>query len=681
MPTDPVCGMYVPDTSEITATQDARVYYFCSTTCRVKFQKPEEEKKREKVALTIAWGFTIPILLINYLLTYGYKDYLMLALAIPVQFYSGLLFYRGAYQSLKMRSGNMDLLISIGTLTAFFFSLYITLFPASIPGSSAYFDASASIIAIILTGNYIQSLTEVRANAAANKLIERIPQRVHRVDDKGNVEDVKTDTLKEGDVILIKPGEVLPVDGTVSDGTTEIDESMLTGEAEPVMKLNGSRVTSGTINLNGAIRVRVDRTGKDTTISKMYILIKQAASGRLKIQKLADRFSAYFVPVVIAAAVVSAVVWFLYLSSIGSGMVYEITILSLVSVVIIACPCAIGLATPITLLISSNVSSSRSILLKNMSALDRLSKVNLVVLDKTGTLTESTPKVESMNIKQAAYNDLLLTYAASLEGYSNHPIARAITSYARDKQVRILQATDVEEKPGSGIRGVIEGKQVEVRRGAGRNSVEVYIGGVSAGDMVLSYGLKTDADKVVRRFESIGIKTAMVTGDRKEEAERIGKILGIDDIHYEITPEKKAEIIREYQNRGLFVMYAGDGINDAIAIETADFGVAMAGGSDIAKESGDAVLLKDDLMLLYDIRVIASSTISKVKQNIIWAVGYNTVLIPIAGGVLVPLLGLGIYSFLPMLSAAAMGMSSVSVVLNSLTLRSSVKRKLNRISG
>ncbi|MBE5728795.1 cadmium-translocating P-type ATPase [Candidatus Parvarchaeota archaeon] len=679
MPTDPICGMHVPQSSDITLEQDGQKYFFCSTGCKIKFQAPEEENKKERTTLMVAWAFSLPVLLINYLLAVPSKDYIMLALALPVQFYSGLLFYRGAYQALRMRSGNMDLLISIGTLTAFFFSAFVTLFPGYFSASGVYFDTSTFIISLILTGNYIQGVMELRANDAANKLLSRIPSHIHIIDDKGEIKDIEIDAVEKGDVILIKPGENVPVDGNVLEGKTEVDESMLTGEAEPVLKIKGSKVISGTVNINGAIKVEVEGAGKDSTLSKLYTLIKQAATGKLKIQRLADTFSSYFVPIVIIAAIVAASIWYVSLSSAGSGLVAKITVLAFVSVIVIACPCAIGLATPITLLVSSNISSSRFILMKNMSAMDRLSKVNIVVFDKTGTLTEAKPDVNEVLPASKVYNaNFILSYAASIEQYSNHPIAKAITEFAKGKHISLLDVTGEEEKPGVGVSGVIKGERVEVRGGSDKNRVSIFVNGRRLGDVTLSYRIKESSKAVIRKFEESGIKTAMVTGDKLEEARRVGNILGITDIHAEITPEKKADIIKAYQQNGLYVMYAGDGINDAAAIETADFGVALGGGSDIAKESGDAVLLKDDMMLLYDIYVIGRATISKVKQNIGWAIGYNAALMPIAGGAVVPLFGLGIYSFLPILAAAAMGMSSVSVVLNSLLLKRTINKRLGR---
>ncbi len=677
MPIDPICGMNVPQTSDITVEQDGGKYYFCSNSCKLKFQAPENENKKERRALIVAWSFSIPVLLVNYLLLVPFKDYIMLLLAFPVQFYSGLLFYRGAYQAIRMRSGNMDLLISIGTLTAFLFSAFITVFPGYFPNSLVFFDASVFIISLILTGSYVQGIIELRANEAANKLASRIPSQVHLVKNGEELKDVGIDSLKIGDIILIKPGENIPVDGTVISGRTEIDESMLTGEAEPVVKIKGSSVMSGTININGAIKVTVERTGRNSTVGKLYTLIRQAAAGKLKVQRIADTFSAYFVVVVMIAAVTSALVWYLYLSTVGSALTYEISILSFVSVIVVACPCAIGLATPITLLVSANISSKRFILIKNMNAFDRLSKVNLVVFDKTGTLTESKPSIDGIVSASKSYNtNFVLYYAAAIEQYSNHPIAKAITELAAEKKIKLPEVINPEEKPGIGASGTINGETVEVRRSEVSGRITIYLSGKRFGDITLSHGIKSSAGKVIKKFRAAGVKTAMITGDSYTEAKNVGASIGIDDIHAQVSPKEKSDIIKSYQEKGFYVMYAGDGINDAAAIETSDFGVAVAGGSDIAKESGDAILLKDDMTLLFDIYIIGRATVSKVKQNIGWAIGYNTILIPIAGGAVVPLVGLGVYTLLPILAAAAMGMSSISVVLNSLLLKRSIIRKL-----
>lgn len=679
MPTDPVCGMYVPETTSLYLDIDGQRYFFCSSGCLDKYKSPEAEERKLRYRLIVGWLISVPVLLITYLANFSFKNYLLLVLALPVQFYSGLSFYNGAYHSLKSRSGNMDLLISLGTLTAFIFSAFITFFPGEIPSSSVYFDASVFIITMILTGNYIENLTKIRANKAASKLISMIPDTAHLLDPNGEIRDVATGELKEGDQIMVRPGEIISVDGIIFDGRSEVDESMMTGEQEPVLRISGDYVTSGTKNLNGVLRISITRTGKNTTVNKIYELIQKAATGRAKIQRISDVFSSIFVPVVVIAALAASLFWYFYLFSTGYEFSGEIAILAFVSVIVIACPCAIGLAGPITLLISSNISSENGIIVKNASALDRLSKTTRVILDKTGTLTDPDPVVSSVNVEGGMDEISLIGIAASIEKSSNHPVAKAIVALSEKRDIPLKPASSIKEIPGEGIIGKVEGKAVKLTRSgrADGSIVSVFIDEDIAGSFTLSYKIRESAYEAVKQLKRSGIKTAIVTGDAKEEAYRVAEKLGIDDVHYSTLPDQKAEIVKEYQMAGDYVVFAGDGINDSIALETADVGIAMASGTDIARESGDIILLSNDLRHIFYSKIIGDKTIDKIKQNIGWAIGYNSALIPIAGGVLVPFFGLSIYSFLPILAAFAMGMSSSSVVINSLALRRGIKKIIN----
>lgn len=682
MPTDPVCGMFVPEGGNLTSSIDGQTYYFCSKTCQQKYSSPERESIRLKRRLALGWSLAIPIIIINYLVPGRLfsgevnKDIVLFLLATPVQFYSGFGFYEGAYHALRSRSGNMDLLISLGTLTAFIFSTYVTFLPGIIPTSVVYFDASVFIITLILTGNFIENLTKVRANRAASKLLSLIPNVAHLVLPNGDIVDRKTDEIEIDDTILVKPGETIPADGRIIDGRSEVDESMLTGEQDPVLKSAENEASSGTSNLNGILKIRVTRTGKNSTVNQIYELIQRAISGRAKVQRIADVFSSVFVPIVIASALAASLFWYFYLNSTGIGVPLEIAVLAFVSVVVIACPCAIGLAGPITLLISANKASENGIIIKNTSALDRLSKVNRAVFDKTGTLTEPDPVITEVVPGSGESRIKLLELAASVEASSNHPIAGAIVNQAKSEGIRINDVRDVNEIPGTGITGVVDGVNVKVVREGrtGGSSVSVEANGTKIGSIALSYRVRDSAVSTVAELKKLGIRTAMVTGDATEEAERIAKILGIEDVHAEVLPADKSEIIKEYQMRGDFVMFTGDGINDTVALETADVGIAMGSGTDIARESGDIILLNNDLRQLIMVKLIGVKTISKIKQNIGWAVGYNSALIPIAGGILVPFLGLSIFSVLPILAAFAMGMSSSSVVINSLRLRKAINR-------
>lgn len=679
MPTDPVCGMFVSEDSELYTDIDGKRYYFCSKSCMDRFKSPEIESRKLKRKLTVGWVFSIIIMTMMYFTSnFQYKDYILLLFAIPVQFYSGLNFYSGAAQSIKNKSSNMDLLIAIGTLTAFFFSLFVTIFPDAIHGASVYYDASSFIITLILTGTFIENLSKRRANGSAVKLLELMPDRVHVIINDKEVEKPRNE-VDVGELILVKPGEIIPVDGVVRSGASEIDQSMITGEQDPVLVSKDSNIFSGSRNLNGALQVEVLKKSSDSTVNRIYDLIQGAISGRVKIQKVADTFASVFVPVVLSVGAASGLFWYFYLSSVSNGLDIEIAILAFVSVVVIACPCAIGLAGPITLLISSSVSSQNGIVVKNPSSIERMSKATTVLFDKTGTLTESQPEILGIEPQLSVDSSELISIAASMERFSTHPVGKAIYSYAVRENISLQEVHDFMETPGTGVEGTINGIKVKVQRSkdSGISSVLVKRGDEEIGNIKLSYSIRKTAKQAVSDLKGLGLKVGMVTGDSVNEAKRVGSLLGLDLIHAELKPEEKSKVISEYQERGEYVVFVGDGINDSIALETADAGFAMSTGSDIAKDTGDIILINDDLTNVPASIVISRDTVSKVRQNIGWAIGYNTVLIPVAAGVLVPFFSLSIYSFLPILSALAMGLSSTSVVMNSLLLKGKIGKDLN----
>lgn len=679
MPTDPVCGMFVSEDSELYTDIDGKRYYFCSKSCMDRFKSPEIESRKLKRKLTVGWVFSIIIMTMMYFTSnFQYKDYILLLFAIPVQFYSGLNFYSGAAQSIKNKSSNMDLLIAIGTLTAFFFSLCVTIFPDAIHGASVYYDASSFIITLILTGTFIENLSKRRANGFAVKLLELMPDRVHVIINDKEVEKPRNE-VDVGELILVKPGEIIPVDGVVRSGASEIDQSMITGEQDPVLVSKDSNIFSGSRNLNGALQVEVLKKSSDSTVNRIYDLIQGAISGRVKIQKVADTFASVFVPVVLSVGAASGLFWYFYLSSVSNGLDIEIAILAFVSVVVIACPCAIGLAGPITLLISSSVSSQNGIVVKNPSSIERMSKATTVLFDKTGTLTESQPEILGIEPQLSVDSSELISIAASMERFSTHPVGKAIYSYAVRENIPLQEVHDFMETPGTGVEGTINGIKVKVQRSkdSGISSVLVKRGDEEIGNIKLSYSIRKTAKQAVSDLKGLGLKVGMVTGDSVNEAKRVGSLLGLDLIHAELKPEEKSKVISEYQERGEYVVFVGDGINDSIALETADAGFAMSTGSDIAKDTGDIILINDDLTNVPASIVISRDTVSKVRQNIGWAIGYNTVLIPVAAGVLVPFFSLSIYSFLPILSALAMGLSSTSVVMNSLLLKGKIGKDLN----
>ncbi|MEM3676225.1 MAG: cation-translocating P-type ATPase [Thermoplasmataceae archaeon] len=676
MPTDPVCGMFVPEGTDLRATVDGQEYYFCSKSCLNKFASPESEKKKLRARLVVGWSLSIPIILISYLYgqitsaPYFLRDIILLALATPVQFYSGFGFYQGAYHALRSRYGNMDLLIIIGSTTAFIFSAYSTFIRTTQYGGNVYFDASAFIITLILTGSYIEEKTKLRANRSANKLLSLIPSTSHLLAPDGNAVDRETESLAPGDLILVKPGERFPVDGLVREGKSEVDESMITGEQEPRVVSSGDKVFSGTLNLNGALCVSVLRVGRNSTVGQIFDLISKAIAGRSRVQRLADVFSSLFIPVVLTVAVASSIFWYFYLSSIGYPQSIEIAILAFVSVVVISCPCAIGLAGPITLLIASSSAAEHGTIIKNSGALDRLSRTTIVIFDKTGTLTEEFPTIEEILPASGVDKNYLMEQAASVEVNSNHPIAKAIVKAAQESGVQIRQAQDILETPGVGIAGKVDGRAVEIHRARSErgSTIAVEIDHREIGKITLSYGIRGNAYAVVRELASLGILSAMVTGDSEIEASRVAAEIGIKDVHAGASPAEKADIVRKYQEDGHFVLFVGDGINDSGALQTADVGIVVGSGSDVAKEYGDIVLLNNDLSLIIYAIILGKAAINKIKQNIAWAVGYNAVLIPVAAGITVPLTGLSIFSVLPIMAALAMGLSSSSVVSNSMLL-------------
>ena len=680
MPTDPICGMFVPESSDLHIDRDGQRFYFCSQGCMDKFVSPSIEQSKLKRKLIVAWSLAVVVIVIQYLfVSMPYRDYVQMFLSIPVLFYSGSGFFQGAYHTLKARTGNMDLLVALGTSTAFFFSAFITIFPAVFRGAGIYFDAAVFIITLILTGGYIENLTKARANSAAARLKQIIPETVHLISGDGTILERKLEDVKQDDRVLCRPGDIIPVDGHVLEGTSEVDQSLITGEQMPVVKTKGDAVTSGTANLNGTLTISVERVGSDSTLNQVYQLIQSAAMGRVKVQRIADIFSSIFIPIVIAAALASAIFWAVYLSLTGQPMVIEYAVLAFVSVVVIACPCAIGLAGPITLLISSSTSSENGILLKNTGSLERLSKATMVVFDKTGTLTLPDPQITRINAAAGYTENDLLALAAAVEQASNHPIARSIVREAEVRGLTIPKAAEAIETPGVGVSGTVNGLHIDITRsgGTGSSGVSVMVNGIDKGSIALGYELRESALSSVSTLKRMGLKVSMITGDSAGEAHRIAGMIGIDDIHAECMPQDKAKIVSGYQEAGEYVIFVGDGINDSISLETADAGIAMGSGLDIARESGDIILLNNDLSNIPLSIVIGSNTISKIKQNIGWAVGYNSALIPIAGGILVPVFGLSMFSLLPFLAALAMGMSSTSVVLNSMRLRKKIMMSAN----
>ena len=680
---DPVCGMYVDERTTLTDLKDGRKYYFCSTKCRLQFEKPEKELHELKLALVVAWPLAIIVALITYLFPrVSFAGYAMLALATIVQFYSGLRFYAGTFDAIKNRSSNMDTLIAIGTTAAWGYSSFLVLFPQAFPASGLYFDTSTIIIALILTGTYMQRLAESRAAIAIEGLVKLQPKVAHLVK-KNAITDVPIEDIKVGDMILVKPGERIPVDGVVAEGRSSVDESMITGESMPVSKKTDDKVIGGTINSSGSLRIKAQKVGSDSTLSQIIKIVKDAASSRVPIQRLVDTISSYFVPAVIAIAFASGLLWY-FVWHVSASY----AILAFVSVLIIACPCALGIATPAALMVSSGVSARNGILVKNGEALELASKIDTIVLDKTGTLTKGKPEVTDILPFGGFKQSEVLCNASIAERNSEHVIGKAIVSAAEKRGIKPEFPRSFSYKEGSGITATSKKgtritignrdlfkklpEDVESRmqglENDGKTALIVGLNGKIAGIIAIADVLKEDSKAAIGSFNRNEIEVWMITGDNQRTASAMAKKLSIKNIIAEAKPKTKLKEIEKLQGEGKVVAMVGDGVNDAPALARADVGIAIGAGTDVAIETGGIILVKNKVLDVVKAIEISRATMKKIRQNLFWAFGYNTILIPVAAGALVPMFGIGIYGTLPILAAFAMAFSSVTVVANSLLL-------------
>ena len=683
MANDPVCGMYVDEKStSLTSDKEGRKYYFCSTACKLQFDRPELEMRILKRALAVSWSLTIIVALLTYLLRLSYGNYIMLVLASVVQFYAGRRFYAGIIDAVKNRSANMDTLIAIGTTAAWSYSAVVTLFPYFFPSGGIFFDTSTIIISLILTGTYLQRIAEEKASVAVSALTSLQPKTVHVIN--GNsVNDVPLEQIEERDMLLIKPGERVPTDAIVVEGESSVDESMITGESIPVTKSVGDSITGGTINVTGAVKVKVVKIGEDTTLAQIIRIVRDAASSKVPIQRLADKVASYFVPTVVLIGILSSLAWY-FLGGVGLNA----AILIFVSVLIIACPCALGIATPAALLVSSGKAARKGILVKNGESLQIASKVNTVVLDKTGTLTKGRPEVTDIVALNIYDDKQILGFAAVAEMNSEHVLGRAITASAKEKGIRVDFPKSFSYRQGFGVTAIDkEGREITVGNAElfssmsdeakeqlnrleseGKTALIVSIGGSVAGIIALADVLKMDSKKAIEALQKNGIEIWLVTGDNQSVAEAVAKQLGIKNVISKAKPEQKMEKIIELQKKGKIVAMVGDGINDAPALTKADLGIAIGAGTEVAAQAGGIVLIENKVYNVYVALELGKRTMSKIRQNLFWAFGYNVVLIPIAAGALIPVFTISVYQVLPVLAAFAMAFSSVTVVLNSLLL-------------
>ncbi len=625
----------------------------------------------------------IGIVLLTYVLPLPDWPYLAFALATVVQFYPGLQFYRGTWDAFHSRLWNMDVLIAVGTTVAYGYSTVVVWLPGHLP-PEYYFDASALIVTLILTGNYLEHLTRERSRGALRELQELLPTTA-RVLREGREVEVPVSEVQPGDLFRVRPGGRVPTDGQIRQGRSTLIEALLTGEGLPVERAPGDRVLAGTINGDGALTVEATRVGQDTLLAQIGQLVTEAEVSRVPLQQLADRIAAIFVPVVLALAVAASVAWFLD----GAGL--TVALLVFVSVAITACPCAFGIATPAAIVVGTGRAAEEGILFKGRDSLERASRIDLVLADKTGTLTRGEPTLTDLLPVPGEEPGRLLALAAGLEAGSSHPLARAVLQAARERGVPGIPFDPVQEVPGQGVQGLHGGVPFRILRGSRLAGDSLPLGSLAAeparlqgqgrswsvlfeGDRPL--GLLGFADEIapgvpeaVQALARDGIRVVMATGDHEAAALAVARAAGIHEVHAGLSPSDKMTLLGQLRAAGHRVAYVGDGINDAPALAAADLGIAIGAGTDVAKEAGGVILVRSDFRGVALALRTGRRTVGKVRGNLTWALGYNAVLLPIAAGALVPVFGLAVYNVLPITGALAMGISSTTVVLNSLSLR------------
>ncbi|MEJ6788140.1 heavy metal translocating P-type ATPase [Brevundimonas sp. BR2-1] len=620
------------------------------------------------------------------------SNWIQFALATPVVLWAGWPFFQRGWASLRNRSLNMFTLIAIGVGAAWVYSVVAVLAPGLFPtavrrmdGSApVYFEAAAIITVLVLVGQILELRAREQTSGAIRALLDLAPKTARRVRDDGGDEDVTLDLVAVGDRLRVRPGEKVAVDGEILDGRVTIDESLVTGESMPVTKDVGDKVVAGSLNKTGSFVMRADKVGADTLLAQIVQMVAQAQRSRAPIQRLADKVSGWFVPAVIGIAVLAAVVWGL----IGPEPRLSYALVAAVSVLIIACPCALGLATPISIMVGVGRGAHAGVLIKNAEALERFEKVDTLVLDKTGTLTEGRPSVTAIR-PAAGFDEVeLLRLSASLERSSEHPLADAVVRAASDRDLVLSEASEFDSPVGRGVTGVIDGRRValgngrylkeigvdiagmeaeaETLRQDGATAIFVAVDGAAAGVLGIADPVKATTAQAIRDLKSAGLRLVMMTGDNRTTAEAVARRLGIDDVQAEVLPQDKAAVVERLRAEGRIVAMAGDGVNDAPALAAADVGVAMGAGSDVAIESAGVTLLGGDLQGIVRARKLSKAVMSNIRQNLVFAFGYNALGIPVAAGLLYPIFGLLLS---PALAALAMALSSVSVIANALRLR------------
>ena len=700
MAKDPICGMVVAKAAAqaagMVSERGGRAYYFCSPACKRTFEDPERELKsmrtRVTVALTgvlalailragafiaLAAGATImtwaPIPALPWF-TWGVWLFILVT---PVQFIGGWGFYKGTWSAIRSRTINMDVLIALGTTVAYLYSVAVVFVPEALPVKveerEVYFEVSAVIIAFVLLGKYMEEIIKKRSSAAVRKLMDLRPAIAHVVRD-GQESDVPAESVMAGETVVVRPGERVPTDGDVTEGASSVDESMLTGESMPVEKAPGAKVIGGTLNRSGLLRIRATRVGKDTALAQIVRMVEEAQTSTGQVQRIADQATGYFVPAVVIVAFAAFFGWWLM----GD---FPQALLAFIAVLIISCPCALGVATPAALMVGVGKGAEAGILIRGAEVLERARQLDTVVFDKTGTLTRGEPSVTDI----VALGDLgeadVLRLAAALEAGSEHPLGEAIVRAAKERSIGLPPIEGFEAIAGHGVRGTVDGRAVLLgnrrlfRRenvaaagaeGAmteleerGKTAMLVGVDGKLAGIIAVADTLKPEAKETVAALKREGVEVIMLSGDNARTAGAIGKELGIARVIAEVLPSDKAKMIRELKAQRKVVAMVGDGVNDAPALATADIGIAIGSGSDVAKETGGIILIKDDVREVVLAIRLSRMTLRKIKQNLFWAFVYNALGIPIAA--------LGYLN--PIIAAAAMALSSLSVIANSAMLK------------
>jgi Cu+-exporting ATPase len=685
---DPVCGMTVDKATALKAKLGDRTYYFCSQSCLDVYTQPERELKamKRRVTLTLlgalaAAGLKIIVIfglvgaimsleLIGGLEVYGLAIFLV---ATPIVWIAGFSIFKGAFFSLRNRKINMDVLVSAGVLAGYTYGA-LTAFLPSIAGKyQGYLEISVGILAFVLLGKYIEETIRRKSAASIRKLLELRPTTATVICEGKEVE-VSADELQVDDIIVVKPGEKIPTDGIIVEGYSSVDEKLLTGESIPVEKNVGSEVIGATINKTGLLKFRATKVGEDTALSQIVHLVEEAQASSAPVQKFADRIVSKFVPIVFSVAAISFTFWF-----ITAG--FSTAFFALLAVLLIACPCALGIATPTAILAGVGKGAEYGVLLRSGEYVEKARKLNTVVFDKTGTLTKGEPSVTDVKTFNGFTESEVLTFAGSAEKGSEHPLAEAIVKQAEKTKVELIDAEDFEALPGRGVKCTVMGRRVFLGNRKlmqersistedietvmikleteGKTAMILAVNGKTAGIVAAMDTPKENAIEAIRMLKSMKLEVAMLTGDNERTAKAIASQLGIDNIIANVLPWQKEEAIKKLQSEGKIVAMVGDGINDAPALATADIGIAIGSGTDIAKETGGIVLIKDDLRDVALAIELSKKTMRKINTNLFWAFAYNTVMIPIAAAALLN----------PMYAAGAMAISSLTVVSNSALLK------------